>query len=107
MNVDNITSKTAVKKLLKTQLAPFRFLDAEDQWRWLEATITNMMNDPAVQGYVSNSRDVTERQIKQEQIIDSLKEKETLLAEVHHRVKNNLSVLTGLLQLQAADEEKD
>ncbi|MBD3617097.1 MAG: PAS domain S-box protein [Gracilimonas sp.] len=90
-----------------TQLAPFRFLDGDDQWRWLEATITNMMNDPAVQGYVSNSRDVTERQIKQEQIIDSLKEKETLLAEVHHRVKNNLSVLMGLLQLQAADEENE
>lgn len=87
-----------------TQLKPFRFKNSEGNWRWLESTITNLTNDPAVKGYVTNSRDITERQIKQEEIIDSLKEKETLLAEIHHRIKNNLSVLTGLLQLQAAKE---
>ncbi|MEX0608876.1 MAG: PAS domain S-box protein [Balneolaceae bacterium] len=90
-----------------TQLKPFRFLDSKGQWRWLEATITNLMDDSAVQGFVANSRDVTERQIKQEEIIDSLKEKETLLAEIHHRIKNNLSVLTGLLQLQASKENNE
>lgn len=89
------------------QLTPFRFINAEGDWRWLEATVTNLSDDPAIQGYVVNSRDVTERQIKQEQIIESLKEKETLLAEVHHRVKNNLSVLTGLLQMQAANETNE
>lgn len=90
-----------------TKFMPFRFLNAEGKWRWLEATVTNLSDDPAVKGYVSNSRDVTERQVKQKEIIDSLKEKETLLAEIHHRVKNNLSVLTGLLQLQADDESNE
>lgn len=90
-----------------TVLKPFRFLNANDEWRWVEATITNLTEDPAVKGYVANSRDVTERQLQQEKIMDSLKEKETLLAEVHHRVKNNLSVLTGLLQLQAAKENNE
>lgn len=38
------------------------------------------------------------------EIRESLKEKETLLAEVHHRVKNNLAVVSGMMQLQAYEE---
>ena len=89
------------------QLLPFRFLNAEREWRWLEGTVTNLCEDPAVGGYVVNSRDITERQAKHEEIVDSLKEKETLLAEIHHRIKNNLSVLTSMLQLQASGEQNE
>jgi two-component sensor histidine kinase len=64
-----------------------------------------MTNDPAVGGFVANSRDVT-KQIQQQQLnMESLKEKEILLAEIHHRVKNNLAVVSGMMQLQALEEE--
>ncbi len=54
-----------------------------------------------VNRFVICVRDVTPLEHARQSLEQSLREKETLIKEIHHRVKNNLQVVVGLLQMQA------
>ena len=52
---------SALAETKQMTIAPFRFQNSEGEWRWVETAVTNLLDDPTIEGIVANSRDVTER----------------------------------------------
>jgi|GEM_PF-2584029 len=68
---------------------------------WLEVNSNPIYDDAGTLiGYQGVSRDVTERKAMQEALATALSEKESLLHELNHRVKNSLAMIAGLVGLE-------
>lgn len=74
--------------------------------RWLEASAEPIRDGSGrVSGCVHIIKDITESKETSDRIVALLEEKDLLLKEVHHRIKNNMATVASLLSLQSSNQQ--
>jgi PAS domain S-box-containing protein len=92
----------AIRKNEPNSNFEFRFLRKDGEIRWLNVSWKPIFDDDGKPlGLRSSGHDVTEQRLAEASVKQLLAEKVILLREVHHRIKNNMSLLSSMLSLQA------
>ncbi len=100
-DADNVvTIKKQVLKTGKPVRIELPLVSRTGEKNYFEGTyIPKFDGTGKVDGIIGYFRNITERRLAEQKIISSLAEKEILIREIHHRVKNNLQIISGLLDM--------
>jgi PAS domain S-box-containing protein len=85
----------------------YRTLCADGTYFWAESHVNPIFDETTgeLKELISVVRDVSHRIDQEEALVESAKQKELLIREIHHRAKNNFAILISLMNLQLVENE--
>lgn len=85
----------------RSRTAEYRLEDGHGNWRWMQSTATNYLDDQKIEGIVIASVDVTERKEYEQRLEEQRDNLETVNQVVRHDIRNDLQLVTAYADLLA------
>jgi len=106
-NVDFSAEPDKTMKSLQDleELIPLRYHKKKNGTVFPVEITANIFEHQRRKVYIAAVRDITDRKVIEQQLETSLKDKEVLLGEIHHRVKNNFEIISSLLDMSSMGAE--
>jgi len=108
MRLRQVQNLLANDEQITEEDSEFRVKRADGTFIWVnnKRSVVHDQNGRAI-AIVGNVRDISVHKQQLEKLDQSLNEKQTLLAEIHHRVKNNLAIVSSLIELQKEEVDPE